>query len=291
MNNLLCYTESQIWYESSSIYSLVIFAGLSAFRVIELFSRGRLTIPASLRPLWGLFLAIAVSEWVSFTAALWILAVMSFLALREYISLVAIRLEDRWGILASYCSIPFMFYLIQIDWYGFFIIAIPVYAFLLIPFFVALGGRSQGIVFSVGALDFGLFFYVFCLGHFCYLLFFSERMAILMVLTVATADFIYKLLENYSLKLRLLLLILVASFLYLSLAGWTCISLNHSAALGILVAICVCMGRFTLTQMEDDLGIREERLQPGRGRTINTLKSYLFSAPVVFHYLHWFLKW
>jgi len=120
--------------ESPSICSLIILAVLSVVRAVATISRGRLTAPAAFRPLWVLFLVLAVSEWISFPAALWILAITSFCSLREYFSLVDIRLEDRWGILASYFSIPFMFYLIQLEWYGFFIIAIPVYAFLLIPF-------------------------------------------------------------------------------------------------------------------------------------------------------------
>ena len=61
--------------------------------------------------------------------------------------------------------------------------------------------------------------------------------------------------------------------------------------LGILIPMSVCLGRFTLHAVEQDLGIRADRLQPGRGRTIEGLKSYLFTAPIVFHYLRWFLKW
>lgn len=274
-----------------SILSLITLILLTGILAISFLSKGRFSAPSACRPLWAFFLAITAAEWVSFTAAIWILALMSFFALREFLSLVDIRLEDRWGILASYSSIPFMFYLIQIDWYGFFIIAIPVYAFSLMPFFVALGGRSNGTVFSVGVLDFGLFFYVFCLGHFCYLTFFSERIAMLMVVAVALADLIYRALKTRPLMVRMLLQIAAAGLLFIGLAKWTSIPLVHSAGLGILIPVCVCMGRFTLKQMEDDLGIRAERLQPGRGLTIDGLKSYLFTAPVVFHYLRWFLKW
>ena len=274
-----------------SIYSLLLFAILSIIRMVALLSRGRLTLPGAVRPLWGFFLVLAVAEWLSFTAALWIVAIISFCALREYLSLVDIRLEDRRAILACYLSIPCMFYLVQIDWYGLFIISIPVYAFLLVPFFAALGGRSKGIVFSVGVLDFGLFFYVFCMGHFCYLLFFSERIAMLLVVAVASADLIYRLLRTRPLTLRLPLQVIVSGFLFAALSEWAMIPLNYSVVLGILLPLCVCMGRFTLKQMEEDLGIREDRLQPGRGRTIHALKSYLFAVPGVFHYLRWFLKW
>jgi len=275
----------------SSIYSLVLLLMLTVIKGISYLSKGRLNVPTAFRPLWILFLVITVAEWASFGLALWLLAIVSFCALREYLSLVDIRLEDRWGILVSYLSIPFMFYLIQIGWYGFFIIAIPVYAFLLMPFFVALGGRSKGIVFSVGMLDLGLFFYVFCVGHLGYLLFYSARMTLLMVVAVAIADGVYTSLKSPSLTLRMLLRVAIIGPLYIGLNQWTGIPLAHSAMLGILIPISVCLGRFTLHAVEQDLGIRADRLQPGRGRTIEGLKSYLFTAPIVFHYLRWFLKW
>ena len=274
-----------------SIYSLVALVSLTILLGISYISKSRLTTPVSFKFVWVFFLAITISEWLSFTLALWILALLSFCALREFFSLVDIRLEDRWGILVSYLSIPCMYYLVQINWYGFFIIAIPVYTFLVMPYFVALGGRSKGIVFSVGALDFGLFFYVFCLGHICYLIFFSERMAMLMILAVTITDSIFRYLQRRSYGLRCLYQTICIIPLYLILAKWSGIPIEHCVALGIIIPVASCMGQFTLKEIEQDLGIRADRLQPGRGRTIEALKSYLFTAPAVFHYLRWFLKW
>ncbi len=277
--------------DGSSIFSIIALMVLAIFQMVTLLSKGRVASPPSFRTLVVFFLAMALSEWISFSLALWLLALLSFRALREYLSLVDIRLEDRWGILASYLSIPCMFYLIHIEWYGFFIIAIPVYAFLLVPFFVALGGRSQGIVFSVGVLDFGLFFFVFCVGHIAYLLFYSARITLLMIVAITCAGWIHKALKSRPLRLKFLLQLAVVFPLCTGLASWTAIPMGHSAILGVLIPFSVCLGRFTLKELEEDLGIRADRLQPGRGRTIEGLKSYLYTAPIVFHYLRWFLKW
>jgi phosphatidate cytidylyltransferase len=146
-------------------------------------------------------------------------------------------------------------------------------------------------VFSVGALNFGLFFYVFCAGHLGYLLFYSARMTLLMIVAVTVADWIHRSLKSRSLVWRILLQLAVTCPLCIGLASWTAVPLKHSAMLGLLVPVSVCLGRFTLNQVEEDLGIRADRLQPGRGRTIEGLKSYLFTAPIIFHYLRWFLKW
>jgi len=276
---------------SPSIFSLIALLVIVVVWGVAVLSRGRFTVPDAFRPLAGILLAISVAEWFSFTVAVWVLAILSFCALREYLSLVDIRLADRWGIVVCYLSIPFMFYLIQINWYGFFIVSIPVYAFLLMPFFVALGGRSQGIVFSVGALDFGLFFYVMCMGHICYLMFFSPRIAMLMAATVAIADATARLFRGKHVGLPLAVEVLAATSLFVGLSRWIGVPVKHCIGVGVIIPVLVCLGRFTLKQIEGDLGIRADRLQPGRGRLIEAMKSYLFTAPIVFHYLRWFMKW
>jgi len=274
-----------------SIYFLICFALLSLLQIILYLNKNRSEFIGSFQILWIFFLVLTISEWVSFTIALWILAFFSFYVLREYISLVDIRLEDRLGILISYLAIPFMFYLIQIEWYGLFIISIPVYSFLLIPFFVALGRNSKGIVFSVGVLDFGLFFYVFCLGHLGYLMFYSEKMAALFVLTTAITGFIFRFLVKKHITIRLALSVLISSIIYLISAAWSGVPTSISVALGIILPLVAGIGNFTLKELEKDLGIRPDRLQPGRGKYITAAKIYLFSAPIAFHFLRWFLKW
>ena len=58
----------------------------------------RFALPSYLKYLCTFAGALCVSEWLSFTAAIWVLAFFSFVALREYFSLVDIRLEDsQWS--------------------------------------------------------------------------------------------------------------------------------------------------------------------------------------------------
>ncbi len=274
-----------------TIYSLIIFISLSLLQIVNFLKKNRHELTGSLQILWIFFLVVTISEWVSFTIALWILAFLSFYALREFISLVDIRLEDRLGILISYLAIPVMFYIIQIEWYGLFIISIPVYSFLLIPFFVALGRNSKGIVFSAGILDFGLFFYVFCIGHLGYLILYSERMATLLIVTIAISGFIFRFLKKKHIALQLVLSVIISSIIYSISIEWSGIPTSHSLILGIILPLVAGIGNFTMKEFEKDLGIRPDRLQPGRGKYIEAAKLYLFTAPVAFHYLRWFLKW
>ncbi len=278
--------------ESPSLISLGFLALLTILMTLGSLSRGRFPAPPYLRYLWGFFLLLSVADWISFRLAIWMFAVFSFLALREFFSLVDMRLQDRWGILGAYLSILFMTYFIHIDWYGMFIISIPVYTFLVIPFLVALGGgEARGAVFSIGVIDLGLFLFVYCMGHIGYLAFFSVRMAILFVLLVALSDLICRQLSAGTHLLRFLVTVAGALALSLSSSTWTSIPAVHAAALGVLIPSLVFCGQFTMHYMEQDLGVAPERLEPGRGLVLDSLRAYLFAAPVSFHYLRWFLHW
>ena len=284
----------------SEVPQVTIAAVLAVLTLFALIGK-RIGIPTPVRIylpyLWAFFLFFALSEFVSFQVGIWVLAVLSFLALREYFSLVDLRIQDRWGMLAAYLSIPFMFYFIQTDWYGMFIISIPVYGFLVIPFAITLGGREvEGTVLSIGALDLGLFLLVYCVGHIGYLAFYSTWMAIFVVASVSVCDlfaWIFKARDRtqlQSIAYQLLTPAPVILVLALALMPWTGIPLVHSVILAALIPALVAIGCHTMDHLEADLGIERSRLHPGRGQVINTIKSFLYVAPVAFHYLRYFLE-
>jgi phosphatidate cytidylyltransferase len=245
---------------------------------------------AYLKYLWVYFLIFTSAELLSFGVAIWILAIVSFVALREYFSLLAIRLQDRWGLWGAYLAIPFMFYFIQIDYYGMFIVSIPIYIFLIIPFLVALGGKeTEGTVFSVGAIDFGLFLLVYCAGHIGYLMIISTWAAILLVLNVAICDGIAFLLATIKKRpwtgniLKYLVAIPFTTILSITLSKWSTIPWLHALVLGIIIPVVVTVG-------QADLGIAHDYDVLRKGRLINSSCSLLFAAPVVFHYIKYFLS-
>lgn len=246
--------------------------------------------------LWAFFLFFVLSEFVSFAVGIWVLAALSFLALREYFTLVDLRIQDRWGMLAAYLSIPFMFWFIQADWYGMFIISIPVYALLVIPVAITVGGReAEGSVLSIGAVFLGLLLLVYCIGHIGYLAFYSTWTAILVVLGVAACDLLAWLLRSRdrgllrSAAYQLLVPAPVLALLALAVGPWTGLPVVHSLVLAVGIPALVAIGCHTIDQLEVDLGIDRRSLQPGRGQVINTVKSFVYVGPVVFHYLRYFL--
>ena len=104
------------------------------------------------------------------TVAIVFLAFISYLALKEYLSLIPTRRIDRGVLLFAYLAIPLQFYWAAIDWYGMFIVFIPVWMFLFFPALMALRGETQGFLRAVGTLSWGLMMTVFTLSHMAMLL-------------------------------------------------------------------------------------------------------------------------
>jgi len=274
---------------------VLFFLALSLFLLVIKIFKIRIPYHSYIKYSWTFFLIFAVSEAVSFGVAVWILAALCFMALREYFTLVDIRLQDRWGIWGAYLSIPFMIIFIHLDFYGMFIISIPVYAFLVIPFLITLGGKEiKGTLLSIGIIDLGIFLLVYCIGHIGYLTLLSTWWAILLILNVAFCDLIAVLMrkrKNHRWSHVLIQYFVSASIciiLTLALSNWTAIPWFHSLFLGILIPALVAVGRHTIRFIEKDLGISRDRLLPGKGQVVDNLRSLLYAAPVIFHYLRFF---
>jgi len=281
--------------DTARVVIILIFLVISGFILIKKFIKFHFPYDSYLNYLWTFSLIFAVSEVVSFEIAIWILAFLCFMALREYFTLVDIRIQDRWAIWGAYLSIPLMILLIQLDYYGFFIISIPVYGFLGIPFLVTLGGKEiKGTLLSIGIIDLGLFLLVYCIGHIGYLTLFSTWWAIMLIANVAVCDSIATLMRKWkshrwsNVSTRCFVSIPITVSLTLALSNWTEIPWFHSIILGILIPVLAAIGRHTIRYIEKDLGISRDLLRPGRGQVLDNLRSFLYVAPVIFHYLRYF---
>ncbi|MBI5867924.1 MAG: hypothetical protein HZB43_06485 [candidate division Zixibacteria bacterium] len=268
---------------------------LTLANIARAFIRRRILHASYLGVTWAIFISFTIADLFSFAVGNWILALLSFVALREYFSLIEVRIQDRLAILGAYLSIPFMFYFVAIDWYGMFIVSIPVYSFLAIPLLITLGGKQrEGTIHSIGVIEFGLFL-LFCLGHLGYLMRFSSWMAAALVIQVVVCDVSSYLLRD---RLRSLLAETIARFLVplpltisvaLLLSPWTGIPTRHSLIHGAMIPLLVIMGHRTADYVQVDLLGGEGALFPDRGRVLDDLKSFLFATPVVFHYIRYFL--
>src|SRR5699024_7304537 len=96
-------------------------------------------------------------------------AFISFLALKEFYSITPLRTADRRLIFWAYLAIPVQYYLAYIQWYGMFIIFIPVYMFLFLPMRATIIGETKGFIKANATIQWSLMLAVFTLSHLAYL--------------------------------------------------------------------------------------------------------------------------
>ncbi|MGA3082329.1 MAG: phosphatidate cytidylyltransferase, partial [Terracidiphilus sp.] len=100
------------------------------------------------------------------TICLILFALLSLLALREYITIVPTRRADHRALFWSFFLVmPIQYLLIAMHWYGMFAIFIPVWAFLFLPLRIALAGDTENFLERAAKMQWGLMLCVYCLSH------------------------------------------------------------------------------------------------------------------------------
>jgi phosphatidate cytidylyltransferase len=121
---------------------------------------------ARIRAWWGMVVVLVTAILVGPSATLILFALMSFFALREFITLAPTRPGDHLPLFISFfLLIPGQYLLIGYDHYGSFAIFIPVYAFLLLPAIAALVGDVEDFLSRQAKIQWGVMIAVYCVSY------------------------------------------------------------------------------------------------------------------------------
>lgn len=238
------------------------------------------------------------------------IAFISFVAFKEYLSMIPTRRADHRVLFWAYLAIPAQYVLAGMGWYGLFIIFIPVFWFLALPMRMVLIGQVQGFLRAVGLLQFGLMTCVFSLSHMAFLLVLPEGgnpngggVALLFYLVFLTqfndvAQYVAgkligrnKILPSvHAGKTAEGLLAGVAATVAMAvlLAPWlTPLARYEAVAAGLLIGFGGFLGDVTITAIKRDIGVSEgDSLTPGHGGILGRVDSLTFTAPAFFHFLY-----
>lgn len=237
------------------------------------------------------------------------LGFVSFLALKEYLSLIPTRRVDRSILIFVYVAIPVQFYFAHITRFGLFMTFIPVWMFLFLPGLMTVMGRTEGFLRAVGMLSWGMMITVFSLGHTALLLSFGAKTSYgagpLLFLVVLTqfndvAQFTWgKLLGRHKIVPSVspnktwegFLGGLVTTTLIARVLGpyLTPMPELWSALAGFIIAGTGFIGDITISAFKRDLGVKDaSNLIPGHGGILDRVDSLVYSAPVFFHFMNYF---
>jgi phosphatidate cytidylyltransferase len=121
---------------------------------------------ARIRAWWVMSGVFALTLASGGLGSLVLFGLLSFLALREYLTLTPTRHGDHHTLFWSFFVFtPLQYILVGMRWYGMFAILIPVYAFLFVPTRIALAGDTERFLERAARIQWGLMVCVYCVSH------------------------------------------------------------------------------------------------------------------------------
>ena len=252
-----------------------------------------------------LTLGYTSNMYVAFCATM----LISYLCLKEFLSLIPTRRTDRNVMLWAYASIPIQFYFIYTHWVTMFYLFIPLYMFLLIAIRMVLSSNTKGFLKSLAVTQWGLMTTVYAIGYLALILIVPAKynpqaggvgmLAFILIYTVAN-DFMQMFCGKAFGKHKIIPAVspnktwegfiggvigstVLASFLAPYL---TPLTLPQSIFAGAVLAVAGFFGDVTMSAVKRDLGVKDtSMLIPGHGGILDRLDSLIFTAPLFFHYV------
>lgn len=260
---------------------------------------------------WAMVVLLAIAFLAGRTGVVLLFAILSFAGLREFLTLTEKAPADHWALAASFFVIlPVQYWLIGIDWYGFYAIFVPVYAFLLLPVVSALRGGTKDFLTRVAETQWALMICVYCASHVPALLTlqipgYEGRSVILiawLIFTVQFSDVMQyvwgKLLGRHKIAPRVspsktwegfLGGIATAVAAGTALFWITPFSPWQAACMALVTCLMGFFGGLVMSAIKRDKGVKDwGHLIAGHGGFLDRLDSVIFAAPIFFHLIRYF---
>lgn len=159
-----------VWLISGVVVVLIVASVISKILLGRARSEGaRITLEnvrARTRAWWVMVIIFTLAVLIGRTGTTLLFALLSFMALREFITLTPTRPGDHRTLFWVFFVItPLHYWYVLDEWYGMYSIFIPVYAFLFVPARSALSGDCENFLERTAKIQWGLLICVYCLSH------------------------------------------------------------------------------------------------------------------------------
>jgi phosphatidate cytidylyltransferase len=270
-------------------------------------------LTARVKAWWVMAAVIGTAAWVGPLAMVVLFALVSFFALREFLTLTPTRRGDHLALaFAFFFVLPLQYYLVAIEWYGFFAIFIPVYVFLLLPILSALGSDTTRFLARTAEMQWGLMIAVYCISYVPALLALDipgyegrNLLLVFYLLVVVQASDVLQYVWGKLAGRRKVAPALSPSKTVEGLVGGAMSAVALGTALwwitpfspvwaGAISLVIVAMGFFgglVMSAIKRDRGVKDwGTMIEGHGGMLDRLDSVCFAAPVFFHLTRFFFS-
>jgi len=266
---------------------------------------------ARTRAWWKMCAIFALTLLVGRIGSLILFALLSLLALREYITLMPTRRGGHRTLVWTFSFItPLQYYLIAIHWYGFFAIMVPAMAFLFIPTRIALSGDTQCFLERAAKIQFGIMICLYCLSYAPALLMLTipgfeghdARLLLYLVLVVQMTDVMKYVWGKLLGRHKIVPLVSpnktwegfvggVLSATAVGAALWwaTPFTPLQSAGMSLTIALLGAAGGLVMSAIKRDAGVKDfGAMIEGHGGILDRIDSLCFAAPIFFHLVRYY---
>ncbi|MBC8647747.1 MAG: phosphatidate cytidylyltransferase [Thermoanaerobaculia bacterium] len=266
---------------------------------------------ARIRAWWVMVGIFTLAVWVGRLASVVLFTLMSFLALREFVTLAPTRREDHRALFWSFFLItPLQYALIAYRWYGLFSIMIPVYGFIFIALRNVLARRTERFLERTAVIHWGLMVCVYCVSHAPALLTLEipgyrgnrVKLLVFLVLIVQISDVLQYVFGKLFGKRRIAPEVspnktwegFVGGVVSATLLGtliWrvTPFTPAQAGAMALAITLAGFAGGLVMSAIKRDRGAKDYgALIQGHGGMLDRIDSLCFAAPVFFHLTRFF---
>jgi phosphatidate cytidylyltransferase len=282
--------------------------GLRARDGVDDARRARIT-----RDLTAVWIAVSLF-WVAWMSgaiiATLLFAVVSFSALREFITLQHTRRSDhRSLLLAFFVVLPIQYVIVANGAFDFFSVFIPVYVFFALPVVSALAGDPERFLERNAKIQWGIVVCVYGLSHAPALLLLDfpghvgrgPFLVFFLVIVVGVAALVHNYAGRrlkttahggYGFSYRAWLVAILTAGVAGALFYWvTPFKVGQAFVLATAAAACGILGEFVMEVLKRDAGVKTWGNSPaitGAVGLLDRVAPLCFAAPVFFHGVRWY---
>ena len=298
------------------VLTLLVFASIAGWTLNRRITSeaGRATVAnmnARIRAWWVMALLFVVGVTTGRIGSVLLFSLISFLALREFVTLAPTRAGDHRALFWCFFVVtPVQYYLIWIGWYGLFSILIPVWISIFIAVRAAVAGDTQSFLERTATTQWGLMVCVYFVSYVPALLMLqipdyerqNAKLMFFLVLVVQLSDVLQyvwgKCIGRHPVAPSispnktwegLIGGVVCATFVGAGIWWATPFGPAEAAFTALVITIMGFAGGLIMSAIKRDRGVKDYGvLIEGHGGVLDRIDSLCFAAPVFFHLTRFF---